>query len=219
MFVGEPGVNRVVQRTCEILTTTRDDDARRQGCIDLETIQRYINLWFSVSLDLFGGEVSSNAASFFAAGLKGRYQEEAHQDHVALEGVYPVAGEEVPLRNAMNELLRDAYIQDCERALERWNHTMERFGIGFRLRLPDKRFHRRIGIWGGRHFDPWGRPLTPDEWGARREEFLPSEKDRAYVNNLMAPVQEVGKIAHWIARPARGIKGLPFEFEYVRRES
>jgi hypothetical protein len=26
----------------------------------------------------------------------------------------------------------------------------------------------------------------------------------------------VGKIAQWIARPARGVKGLPFEYEYVR---
>jgi len=35
---------------------------------------------------------------------------------------------------------------------------------------------------------------------------------------LMVPVMEVGKIAHWLAKPSTGIHGLPFEFEYVRRE-
>ncbi len=32
----------------------------------------------------------------------------------------------------------------------------------------------------------------------------------------MHPVTEPGKIANWIAPPATGIKGKPFEFEYVR---
>ena len=32
----------------------------------------------------------------------------------------------------------------------------------------------------------------------------------------MKPVREPGKIANWLALPARGIKGLPFEYEYVR---
>ncbi len=75
MFVGESGVRRVVRRACEIMRETGDDDVRRQGVIDLPTVQKYINLWFSLSLDLFGGEVSSNAANFFSAGMKGRAQE------------------------------------------------------------------------------------------------------------------------------------------------
>ena len=49
---------------------------RALGVIDLPTMQKYLNLWYSLSLDLFGGEISSNAASFFAAGLKGRAKEE-----------------------------------------------------------------------------------------------------------------------------------------------
>ena len=226
MFVGQSGVDRVVKRACEIMTETRDDDARRHGVIDLDTIQRYINLWYSVSLDLFGGEISSNAASFFAAGLKGRYKEEILEDHLALGGSYRVwelgpAGweqKEVPLRNAMNEVLRDAYIADCEGALARWNRTIEDFGIPYELRLPDRRFHRRIGLYSVGCFDPRGRPLDPEQWQARRDEFLPSEKDLAYVKNLMVPVFEVGKIANWISKPTHGIHGLPFEFEYVRRE-
>jgi benzoyl-CoA 2,3-epoxidase subunit B len=226
MFVGESGVRRVVRRACDLLRETGDDDIRRQGAVDLETIQRYINLWYSVSLDLFGGEISSNAAGFFAAGLKGRDKEETYADHLALEGVYKIWEPgpdgwhevEVPLRNAMNELLRDAYIEDCRRCLARWNRVIQESGIPFELRLPDRKFHRRIGVYANAPFDPAGRLLSQEEWNRRRDEFLPSARDRAFVKNLMVPVLEPGKIAHWIARPSHGIHGMPFEFEYVRRE-
>jgi benzoyl-CoA 2,3-dioxygenase component B len=226
MFVGESGVRRIVGRTCELMRATGRDDIRQEGAVDLETIQRYINLWFSLSLDLFGGEVSSNAAGFFAAGLKGRAQEEKYPDHVALEGAYPVwqcgtegwHEESVPLRNAINEVLRDAYIEDCRRCLDRWNRVIEEAGIPFRLRLPDRKFHRQIGVYAAGRFDPEGKPVTAAQWQARKDEFLPSEKDRAFVRNLMAPHMAPGEIANWIAKPAHGIKGLPFEFEYVRRE-
>jgi benzoyl-CoA 2,3-dioxygenase component B len=212
MFVGESGVQRIVKRACELMRETGEDDVRRQGAIDLETVQRYINLWYSLSLDLFGGEVSANAANYFAAGLKGRDQEERCEDHLALEGAYRVDGDEVPLRNAMNLILRDAYIKDCEKCLARWNAAIAQLGIPYRLRLPDQRFHRHIGIYAGLPFDPDGRPVqSEDEW-------LPSQADRAYVGNLMFPIAEPGRIAHWISKPAHGIKGLPFEFEYVRRE-
>jgi benzoyl-CoA 2,3-dioxygenase component B len=73
-------------------------------------------------------------------------------------------------------------------------------------------------MYSGRHFDPNGRPLNEEEWQARRDEFLPAERDRAWVRNLMSPHVKPGEIANWIARPSHGIRGLPFEFEYVRRE-
>ncbi|MEX2262428.1 MAG: benzoyl-CoA 2,3-epoxidase subunit BoxB [Bryobacteraceae bacterium] len=226
MFVGESGVGRIVKRACELMTETGTDDVRKLGAIDLETIQRYINLWFSLSLDLFGGEISSNAANFFASGLKGRDREETYEDHLALEGVYRIWQEgtegweqhEIPLRNAMNEVLRDAYIADCERCLERWNRAIRGFGIPFQLRLPDRRFHRHIGAYADRPFDLDGRLLTSEQWERRRDEFLPRAADYDYVRNLMVPVLEPGKIANWMARPAHGVRGLPFEFEYVRRE-
>jgi benzoyl-CoA 2,3-dioxygenase component B len=216
--VGESGVRRVVRRACELMRETGDDDVRRQGAVDLPTIQKYINLWFSLSLDLFGGEVSSNAASFFSAGMKGRVQEAKYSDHMALEGAYAVGGEQIPLRNAMNEVLRDAYIDDCQKCLARWNRVIAEHEVQFELRLPDRRFHRHIGAYSNALFDPRGRRLTEEQWSERRDEFLPSERDFAYIRNLMVPVTEVGKIANWISKPATGIHGLPFEFEYVRRE-
>src|SRR6478752_4163001 len=59
MFVGEAGVGRIVQRACEIMREHKTDDVRRYGGVDLPTIQKYINFHCSVSLDLFGSEVST----------------------------------------------------------------------------------------------------------------------------------------------------------------
>jgi benzoyl-CoA 2,3-dioxygenase component B len=223
MFVGETGVNRVVQRAAELMAEGKDP--REHGAVDLATVQKYINRWFSLSLDLFGGEVSSNAADYFAAGLKGRYREEGFADHLALEGTYrlPLVDDgrlverEVPLRNAMNEVLRDAYVRDCQRAVDHWNRTLANHGIaGLELTLPSRRFNRQMGAYARLRIDPTGRLLTPAEWEAQVDAWLPSAADDAYVNSLMQPIYERGKMASWIAPPARGINGKPFDFEYVR---
>jgi benzoyl-CoA 2,3-dioxygenase component B len=226
MFVGETGVERIVQRTAELMKADPNEDVTKQGGIPLDMIQRYLNLWFALSLDLFGGEISSNAAQFFADGLKGRYQEDKYSDHLALQEIYRmpivkdgrVATEEVPLRNAMNEVLRDAYVEDCQRGVDRWNKRLAEAGLDARLTLPDKRFYRHIGIYAGLPFDPKGQFLAREEWDRQRDQWLPSDKDRTYVANLQRAVTEPGQIANWIGKPARGIKGLPFEYEYVRLE-
>jgi benzoyl-CoA 2,3-epoxidase subunit B len=224
MFVGETGVDRIVQRTAELMKQDPNEDARAQGGIPLDMIQRYLNLWFALSLDLFGGEISSNAASFFASGLKGRYKEDSYDDHQALDQSYRMvvpkdgkaAEEDVPLRNAMNEVLRDAYIEDCQRGVDRWNRNLASAGLSQRLHLPSKRFYRHIGLYAAMPFDPEGRLVDRAEWDRRRGEWLPTDDDRTYVASLQKGVTEPGQIANWLAKPARGIKGLPFEYEYVR---
>ena len=65
-------------------------------------------------------------------------------------------------------------------------------------------------------FDMDGRLLSREEWDTRKGEWLPTAADREFVATLQKPVYEAGKIANWIAPPPRGIKGLPFEYEYVR---
>ena len=221
LFMGETGVTRVLRRTVDLLREGKDP--RANGAIDLATVQRYLNLWYSLSLDLFGGEVSTNAASYFGAGLKGRPQEERYDDHVALEGSVEVelcedgrpVRREVATRSAMNEIVRRAYVADCEKALGRWNRVLAE--IGEALRLPSPRFHRHQGAFAGACFDPEGRPLAREEWQRRRDEFLPSAADRRTVQSLMAnPVVEPGHFANWIAPPARGIDGRPVDFVYVR---
>jgi benzoyl-CoA 2,3-dioxygenase component B len=225
MFVGETGVDRVVARACQLTKQDPNGDARAQGGIDLPTIQKFLNLWFTLSLDLFGGEISSNAADFFASGLKGRYKEAQYEDHKALAGSYRVervvdgrlTADEVPLRNAMNEVLRDNYVDDCQRAVDKWNRTIAKNGVtDFQLKLPSRRFHRHQGVHAGLYFTPEGAPISKDEFEARRGEWLPAPADRAYLASIMKPVVEPGKIANWIAPPSKGINGQPFEFEYVR---
>ncbi|HET8648074.1 MAG TPA: benzoyl-CoA 2,3-epoxidase subunit BoxB [Vicinamibacteria bacterium] len=224
MFVGETGVERIVQRTAELMKQDPNEDAQAQGGVPLDMVQRYLNLWYALSLDLFGGEISSNAASYFAAGLKGRANEDRYEDHLALDQAYrmtvvkegAVAEEDVPLRNAMNEVLRDAYVADCQRGVDRWNKQLEKAGVPARLKLPSKRFYRHIGIYADQPFDTEGRFLEREEWQRRQGEWLPTEKDRAYIASLQRGVKDMGQIANWVAKPARGIKGLPFEYEYVR---
>jgi len=224
MFVGETGIRRVVRRTCELMKEAPDGDVRKLGGVDLPTLQKYLNFWYSVSLDLFGGEISSNAADFFASGLKGRVNEKEQEDHVALEGTYrmevPEEGrlveQEVPLRNAMNEVLRDGYIGDNQRGVDGWNKVLAKAAVDDRFQLPSRRFHRNIGIYSGLHFTPEGEPITAEEFDRRRDEWLPSAEDQAYVSSLMKPVYEPGKIAGWIAPPSKGINSQPFDYEYVR---
>jgi benzoyl-CoA 2,3-epoxidase subunit B len=224
MFVGETGIRRIVQRTCALMKEAPGGDVRKVGGIDLPTIQKYINLWFALSLDLFGGEISSNAAEYFAAGLKGRAGERKYEDHVALEGSYPMTVPEgdrlvhrdVPLRTAMNEVVRDAYIEDGQRAVDIWNKTIVDAGIDFKVVLPSRRFNRSFGIYAGMRCTSGGDPISEEEWVRRRDEWLPSEGDRTYVGSLMQPVYEPGRIANWIAAPSKGINGKPFDFEYVR---
>ena len=230
MFVGETGVGRVVERAAEILKQSKGvaEDVRKGGGVDLPTIQKFLNLWYSLSLDLFGSEISSNAASYFATGLKGRAHEEKYDDHVALDGTYEMdlyengafRTESVPMRNAMNEVLRDAYSSDCARAVERWNKILEKHGIPDRLKLPSRRFHRTIGLFKDAQFDLDGSPLSDEEWQRRRGEFLPSAEDREYLESLQAKATYApGKMSNWIAPPAKGINGQPVDFEYVRAEA
>src|SRR6202047_1011977 len=89
MFVGDTGIARVVRRTLEVMTelgSDAPDQVRAAGAVDLPTMQRYLNFWFSSSLDLFGAEISSNAATYFAAGIKGRPDEGNFADHLCSEG-------------------------------------------------------------------------------------------------------------------------------------
>jgi benzoyl-CoA 2,3-dioxygenase component B len=223
MFVGETGVQRIVKRACELMKSP-GGDVRARGGIDLPTVQKYLNLWYTLSLDLFGGEVSSNAADAFAAGLKGRYKEDKYEEHKLVDSFFAmdvleggkVVHKDVAMRNALNEVLRTEYIKDCQRGVDRWNKTIKDEGIDFELALPSNKFHRQIGMWAGSHFTPAGEMLDAATWAAKRGQWLPDEDDEAYVKSLMVPVTEPGKMAGWIAPPAKGINALPQDFVYVR---
>jgi benzoyl-CoA 2,3-dioxygenase component B len=223
MFIGDTGIARVTRRTLEVMKDLGTDDpetVRHAGAIDLPTIQRYMNFWFSSALDLFGSESSSNAATSFAAGLKGRPDEATYDDHIELNSIYELAtpdgASEIPMRNAMNEVTRLAYVRDCELGMVRWNRMIERAGYSFRYTLPSTRFRRSIGTWANVPTDLEGQSISHEAFEAQLSNWIPSEGDRAFVHSLMKPVTEPGKMAAWIAPPDRGINNLSVDYEYVR---
>jgi len=228
MFVGESGVGRIIARTAEIMARERIDDPaaiRGHGVIDLPTIQRYLNFHFSVTMDLFGADVSSNAATFYSTGLKGRFEEtKAVDDHRLTDAAYPVLevqGDrlvtvDAPALNALNERLRDDFIRDATAGVERWNRILQKQGVAFAFKVPHKAFNRRIGPLSAAKIDLGGHVITDAAWNANVERWLPSESDRAFVASLMGRVVEPGKFANWIAPPPRGINNLPIDHEYIR---
>src|SRR6202008_4942278 len=134
MFVGETGVQRIVQRTCQAMQEARIDDptdverVRALGGIDLPTLQRKANLHFSLTLDLFGNEISTNAANAFNSGLKGRYHEDRlADDHVLTSDTYPVlrlkdgaiVREDVPALSALNMRRRGGVLGGAGRGRRR----------------------------------------------------------------------------------------------------
>jgi benzoyl-CoA 2,3-dioxygenase component B len=223
MFVGETGIGRVVKRTLEVMKELGTEDPARiraAGAVDLPLLQKYLNFWCSSSLDLFGSEVSSNSAANFANGLKGRPDESQYVDHVLRAAhfklVTPQGAEEVPMLNALNEVMRESYLKDCEIGLKRWNRAIERAGHGLRLQLPSPHFRRSIGAWVDAPVTPEGRIVSREAYDQRVQEWLPSAEDRAFVRSLMRRVVEPGKMAGWVAPPERGINNLPVAYEYVK---
>ncbi|MPS29319.1 MAG: benzoyl-CoA 2,3-epoxidase subunit BoxB [Alcaligenaceae bacterium] len=228
MFVGESGVSRVIQRTCEVMNQLKTDDPARiraAGVIDFGTIQRYLNFHYSVTIDLFGADESSNAAAFYSSGLKGRYEEgKRTDDHRLRNENYKVlevrdgklVEKDVPMLNGLNEVLRDDYIKDSMAGVGRWNKVIEKAGIPVRLTVPHKAFNRQIGTLSGVRISPEGQVVSQAEWDAKKAQWLATPEDRAFVASLMGRVVEPGKFANWIAPPVMGINRQPVDFEYIR---
>src|SRR5678815_2060477 len=188
MFVGESGVQRIVQRTCELMKEHKTSDVRSLGAIDLPTIQKYLNFHFSVSLDLFGQEASTNAANYYTMGVKGRYLEtRIEDDHVLTDATFDIdtaqdgriVRKTVPALSALNERLRNDYVEDCAKGLLKWNKVIADSGIAFELKLPHRAFNRRIGAFNELHVSPEGKVLSAAEWKANAHKWLPTDEDRA----------------------------------------
>jgi benzoyl-CoA 2,3-dioxygenase component B len=213
-----------VERTAQLMVENDTDDAGPHGAVPLSVIQKYLNFHYSVSLDLFGGETSTNVANYYTAGLKGRWMEPRRRDDHKLtdDGMLVDAlidGEigqtEVAALTGLNTDLRREYITDCQSGVNRWNKILADAGLPQRLKLPHIAFNRKVGAFAGIETTPDGEMLSPAEWGQRSGHWLPTEVDKTHVRSLMQPVHERGKIAAWIAPPRHGINGQPFDYEYV----
>jgi benzoyl-CoA 2,3-dioxygenase component B len=225
MFVGTTGIDRVVERTAQLMTEKDTDDVVPHGGIPLAVIQRYLNFHYSVSLDLFGSETSTNVANYFTSGVKGRWMEQRRTDDHRLTDESIMVdtvtddGElgqvEVAALVGLNTDLRREYINDCRSGVNRWNKILEGAGVPHRLRLPHVAFNRKVGAFAGVEATPDGERISPDEWERRRSGWLPTDLDKTYVRSLMQPVLQRGRIAAWIAPPRQGINGKPFDYDYV----
>jgi len=231
MFVGETGVGRTIERTCQVMKENGIEDPydvekiRSLGVIDLPLIQKKLNLHYTLSLDLFGQEVSTNAANAFNAGIKGRYQEHRlDDDHKLTNDTYTVwdfedgqvVRKEVPALTAINMRLRDDYTRDAAGGVGRWNKIIEKAGIDFELKLPHEAFNRKIGVFADKLFDPDGKLVSGAEYDAGEKEWLPTHADGDFIQSLMVQVTEPGQYAGWIAPPKVGIDNKPGDFEYVK---
>ncbi|HUB39937.1 MAG TPA: benzoyl-CoA 2,3-epoxidase subunit BoxB [Streptosporangiaceae bacterium] len=225
MMVGTTGIDRVVERTAQVMVENDTDDVDGLGVVSLPVIQKYLNFHYSVSLDLFGGETSTNVANYYTAGLKGRWMEDRRRDDhrltsdaimvdaVSADG--EIGQAEVAALTGLNSDLRREYIADCQSGLNRWNKILADAGLPQRLYLPHAAFNRRVGAFAGIEASPDGTKLSAEDWEQRNSEWLPTDVDKTYVRSLMQPVHERGKIAAWIAPPRHGINGRPFDYDYV----
>ena len=231
MFVGETGVGRTIQATVEAMNRAGVTDpcdinkVRDLGVIDLPTIQKKLNMHYTLSLDLFGQEVSTNAANAFNAGIKGRYMEtRIDDDHQLNDDTYRVwdlvdgkaVQKEAPALTAINMRLRDDYKRDAAGGIGRWNKIIKRAGIDFALTMPHEAFHRQIGVFSAIKSDPEGNVVPDAEWEAQKDDWLPSRADGDFIQSLMEPCYEPGQYAGWIAPPKVGIDNKPGDFEYVK---
>ena len=231
MFVGETGCGRIVRRTAEAMSEAGIQDpydverVRALGVIDLPLVQRKMNLHFSLTLDLFGSEESTNAANYYTAGLKARYHEDRiADDHRLHDSTYTVLkatdtgfeSTEVPALNGLNARLRDDFVDDCSGGIGRWNRDIAKAGIDFELRLPHIAFNRRVGEFADLPVAPDGELVDAAEAAARQDEWLPTGDDADFITELMQPQYKTGDFASWIARPSRGVMGKPVDFEYVK---
>ncbi len=231
MFVGETGVGRTIERTCEAMKAAGIEDPyeidriRALGVIDLPTIQKKLNLHYTLSLDLFGQEVSTNAANAFNAGIKGRYMESRlEDDHKLTSDTYRVWDIEngqlvhrtVPALTSINMRLRDDYTRDAAGGIGRWNKIIEKSGVKFEMKLPHEAFHRKIGVFADKLFNPEGVLVSGEAYDRGVTDWLPTHADGDFIQSLMKPCYEAGKYASWIAPPKVGIDNKPGDFEYVK---
>jgi benzoyl-CoA 2,3-dioxygenase component B len=184
-----------------------------------------VNWHYTLSLDLFGSEISTNAANAFNAGIKGRFQEtRIDDDHQLLNDTYnlmkmtdgKLVFEDVSALTALNQHLRDEYTKDCAKGVGRWNKIIQKAGIDFKIELPHQAFHRQIGEFANYNFTPAGEQISDAEWEKREGEWIPNTDDLGFITSLMEQEIRPGQYANWISPPRVGINGQAGDFEYIR---
>ena len=116
---------------------------------------------------------------------------------------------------ALNETLRDDYVADCQKGVDRWNRSLAE--VGKELTLPHVGFNRAVGVFAATPRELRTAALIDgDQWASAVDEWLPTAADREFVESLMVGVSEPGVMAGWLGPPSVGIHAKPADYEYVR---
>ena len=138
-----PACERIVKRTAELeeagrRTATSRAPGRHRSADDPEVPEPLVH---ALARPVRRRDLARTPPTFFATGLKGRCQGRPATTSttrstaptrmdVVEDG--KLVDEDVPMRNAMNEVLRDEYVEDCQRGVDKWNRTIAEAGIRLR---------------------------------------------------------------------------------------
>ena len=109
-------------------------------------------------------------------GLKGRYDEDQNPSPAD--------------REHLNETARSLYMAEITELTERLNRLIP--ATQPQLRLPDLKFHRRIGTYAEQPYSVTGDLLSAEAYTVHLAEALPQPAD-------MAMVAELTRTADWLA--------------------
>lgn len=140
----------------------------KAGKVPINIVQKHINKWFSVALDLFGVDASSSAYWFYVWGLKGRYD----------EGKTDAPAD----RDRLNELARQHYLSEVQGLMDGLNKQIPENQP--RLYLPDLKFNRSIGEFAEKTYSIHGELLTPEAYAKHLDEVLPNAADNALLAQI-----------------------------------
>ena len=230
MFVGETGIGRTIQRTCEAMKAAGIEDpndigkVRELGVIDLPThAEEAQPALFAVARPVRLGSVDQRRqcvqcrAQGPLPGNQDRRRSPARKRH--LSGAQTRRRRDQAGRRAGADRDQHAAARRLHRRLParprslEQGHRQDRRALQFEL--PHVAFHRQIGEFKDVKVSPAGELVDEAAW-KRDSKWLPSKDDGDFIASLMQRVVEPGKFASWIAPPRVGIDNKPGDFEYVK---
>ena len=140
----------------------------KAGRIPSTVIQKYFNKWISTAYDLFGQDESSTAYWSYLWGVKGRYDEHLF--------------DAPPDMNQLNDVSRNQYYKEVSAIVDSLNRNIKPDQP--KLKMPDIKFHRSIGMYAGKNYSVTGELLSHDDYEKHLKEVMPSEADVQFVINL-----------------------------------
>jgi benzoyl-CoA 2,3-dioxygenase component B len=148
--------------------------------IPVEIIQKYLNKWIPMALDLFGTNHSSTAHWTYVWGVKGRYDEAPDKGPADKE--------------RLNEAARSLYIQESKGLIAALNKEVPEGQP--KLCFPDEKFRREIGEHAGKPYSVHGELLSTEAYEQHLREVLPGSKDEALLAEIFKGKDWITPVSH-----------------------